>query len=197
MVYWTAYYISLFCSKIFFPIFSHGLENLPQQGAYILASNHVSNLDPVILRLSTKHKLNFLAKEALFTNKIFGALLMCLGAFPIRRDSADVGALKEAIRRLKKGHPLLIFPEGTRKVESKENHPGIGFIVAKSGVPVIPAYIIGSDQVLAPGQKIPLRRKVSVFYGKPISFHNPGSYQEMTNQIVNDIYALTPPVINS
>ena len=124
MVYWTAYYIALFCSKIFFPIKTTGREHLPRQGGYILASNHVSNLDPVILRLSTKQKLHFLAKESLFKNKIFGALIACLGAFPIRRDSADIGALKEAIRRLKKGHPLLVFPEGTRKVEQKENHPG-------------------------------------------------------------------------
>lgn len=192
MVYWTAYYIALLCSKIFFPITSHGLENLPRQGGYILASNHISMLDPVIVRLSTKHKLNFLAKDSLFKNKIFGAFIARLGSIPIRRDSADVGALKEAIRRLKEGKPLLIFPEGTRKVTEKENHPGIGLIVAKSGVPVIPAYVSGSDHVLALGQKMPRRRQVSVFYGKPILFNSADSYQEMTNQIISEIYALGP-----
>ncbi len=166
---------------------------MPSKGAFLLASNHVSNLDPMILGITTGRRLNYMAKDSLFKG-IFSYILPRLGAFPIKRNSADTGALKECFRRIREGGPLLLFPEGTRhgSPEEKKALAGVGFLAQKANVPVIPVFIEGSQKALPPGAKFPKRSQVRVFYGKPIHFKEKMEHEAVAGQVMNAIRALSP-----
>ncbi len=192
MFYWVGYFFWLLVSTIFFPIHPIGRENLPRKGAFILASNHESNLDPMIVGLCCSVRLSYMAKNSLFKNKFFAFVLHHVGAFPVKRDKSDVGAIKEAMKRLKAGCSLLLFPEGTRKKNTavSEPYPGIGLIAVKSALPVIPVHINGSQEVLPHGSVFPRRHRVTVIFGKPCKFSPDASYHEISQMIMRDIQNL-------
>ena len=114
MLYWTAHYLFCLLRMIYFPITLYGRENIPARGSFIFASNHLSNLDPMLLGLCSGRRLSYMAKDSLFKNKIIGFILSLVDAFPINREGPDVRALRESLRRLKAGRPLVVFPAGTR-----------------------------------------------------------------------------------
>ncbi len=159
---------------------------------FIIASNHISNMDPFILGLASRRRLSYVAKESLFYSKLLRYLLYRVDAFPIKRGGADFRAMRETLRRLKKGAPVVLFPEGTRQIAGVERkvHEGIGFIVAKAGVPVIPAYIKDSDKVLPPGSKILKRHRVTVFFGEPLHFTKHQSYADIAHQVMEKVSSL-------
>ena len=192
MFYWFIRYCVLGLSKIFFPFKVYGLDNIPAEGAFVYASNHISYLDPVVLAISCRRRISFVAKDTLFKNKPFGLFLAHLDAFPIKRDSADIGAIKETLRRLKQGRAVLIFPEGTRVQDPahREVQSGIGMIVAKSGVPVIPVHVAGTSEVLPEGAKFFRRHEISIHIGEPINFSPELPYQTIAQQIMVQIDAL-------
>ena len=175
-----------------------GRENVPKKGAFVFASNHSSYFDPILLGASLYRSLNYMARENLFWKPLFGWAMRQVHAFPVKRDSGDLGALKQALRILKDGRPLVIFPEGTRSRDKtlRRAKPGIGFIVAKAGVPVIPAYIDGSLEALPGSLKTLNQHPVAVYIGKPINFDlNNGlkgkeAYQKISDEIMKSIAAL-------
>ena len=193
ITYCLLYPITWLVSFLFYPISIKGQKNIPRRGGFIFASNHVSNLDPVLLGMTAMtvgRPIHYLAKDSLFKNKIFGFVISNLGAFPIKRASADKDALKNCLKLLKGGAALVVFPEGTRKAKEKSKNalPGVGFIAVKSGVPVIPVRIVGSDAVLPPGKKFPTRRKIQIYIGSAITLCSPDDYQAVANQIQETIY---------
>ena len=192
MIYWVAYYIIKIFFKIFFPIRTTGFENIPPSGSYILASNHLSYLDPLIIGLSIPRRLSYLAKDSLFKNRIFGALLKQCGAFPVKRETSDIRSIREALKRIQKGEPLVFFPQGTRKasLENVKVYSGIGFLVAKTRVPVIPIKITGSDQALPPGRRFLKRHLVFIHFGKPLEFAKEDVYQQVASRIMSTIESL-------
>lgn len=192
MVYWIGYFLTQILCLIYCPRKIYGKENIPARGGFILASNHISNVDPNILGSSFFRRLSYVAKESLFKNKFLSFMLHQVGAFPINRDTADLGAIKETLRRLKQGSPVLIFPEGTRTREasSREVQAGIGLIAVKSGVPVIPAFVEDSDKVMPPGSKFFKRHLVKVYFGKPLYFTKGQPYQDIAQQIMAAILSL-------
>lgn len=169
-----------------------GRENIPKKGGFILASNHVSNLDPVIVGVSCARKLNYMAKQELFANFYFGRLLYAVGAFPVKRSIGDISALKEAIKRVASGKGLLLFPEGGRRNQAEELKPqaGVGFLAVKTGVPVIPAFVRGTEIALPKGAKRIKPVKVSVCFGKKIFPDKNMSYQEITQVVMDNIMQL-------
>jgi 1-acyl-sn-glycerol-3-phosphate acyltransferase len=177
--------------KIFLRFEIKGSENIPEKGGFILASNHLSNLDPIALGAACPRKLNFMAKDSLFRNSLFSWILERVGAFPLKRNSADPSALKEAITRLSKGEALVVFPEGTRRKGTSHNsaQPGVGFLVAKTNSPIIPSYIKGTDLVLPKGYKFIRLRKISVYFGKQISLERSEShnYQDIADKTMYGI----------
>ena len=192
MVYWISYVIIKLLSKIYFPCTFYGKEHLPRKGAFLIASNHLSNLDPIILGISLWRRFSYIAKDSLFKNKVLSFFLFQVGAFPIKRDTADFRAIRESLRRLRLGCPLILFPEGTRGVgREKKPQAGIGLIAGKSQLPVIPALIEGSDQVLPPKARKLKRHQVIIKFGPPIHFSPQQSYEEMTQEIMNHIYYLS------
>jgi len=195
MFYWFAHGIFAIFSKIMFPITVTGREHIPVRGRFILASNHRSNLDPMILGLASGHRLNYVAKDSLFRNKFFRVILRLVGAFPIKRNTSDFRALREALRRLQTGFGLVIFPEGTRKAVGKNKKPqqGIGLIAVKSKSPVIPLFISGSENVLPAGSKKMRYSRITVTFGPPHSYDDERSYPDIAREIMEQISALSRP----
>lgn len=184
--------LAVFICRIFFRVNVHYEENIPKKGGFILASNHLSYLDPVILGVASPRRLNFMARHDLFLNPFFGWFIFSLGAFPVKRDSADSSAMKEAIRRLKSGEALVLFPEGTRAVDrvSSQPQPGIGFLAAKAGVPVVPAFIKGTDVAMPKDAKSIRPARIDVYFGRQISVEGRSPYQKIALDIMENIRRL-------
>lgn len=132
-------------------------------GGAILAVNHKSNWDPVIAALATPRKMRFMAKKELFSNKLFGKLITHFGAFPVERGRGDIGAIKAAMKMLKDGEMILIFPEGTRVRKDKESKAKTGAVMlaTHSDVPIIPVYISGKYRWMS---------KITIKFGDPVSY---------------------------
>jgi len=116
--------------------------------------------------------VSFFARASLFENRYFGWLIRALHAFPVRRGEADVGAMKEAIKRLKEGYAVNVYPEGTRSEDGSlgEIKPGIALIVRRGGVPVVPVIISGAWRAWPKGHKLPVVfRPIRVMYGEPLA----------------------------
>jgi 1-acyl-sn-glycerol-3-phosphate acyltransferase len=150
---------------------SHGAENVPASGGCILASNHASFLDPTVIGVCAPRFLRFLARSTLFRFRWSAWWLNGVGAVPLDRDRGDVAALRTSVRVAKKGSALMLFPEGTRSLdgELQAAKPGVGFLVAKAGVPVVPVYVAGSFDAYPKGARWIRPRKVHVYYGPPIT----------------------------
>ena len=151
-----------------FRLNASGVEKLPADGGYVLAANHVSNLDPwpLGLPLWPRRFLRFMAKSELYWWPL-KAVLDRVGAFPVRRGQRDVAAIETAVRLAREGHVVTMFPEGTRRtkglVKRFEARPrsGAARIALEAGVPLVPAAVSGTDRLLRLG---PLR----VAYGSPV-----------------------------
>lgn len=152
---------------------SHGAENVPASGGCVLASNHASYLDPPIVACGLKHRVvRFMARDTLFAGRFRNWFFHGIKCVPLDRTRGDVAALRKGIQLLKEGEVLGLFPEGTRSPDGqlKPAKGGIGFLIAKAGVPVVPIYVGGTFEAFPKGAKHIKRGKVSVYYGQPISF---------------------------
>ena len=150
---------------------AYGAELVPDSGGVLIVSNHQSYIDPVLLGTAIKNRpLSYLAKSELFENRYFGFMIRNMNAFPVRQGAGDVGAVKETIRRLQEGHALNVFPEGSRTPdgELQPMQSGIGLIVRRAGVPVVPAAIVGSYEAFPRHAKFPRRRPVRLQFGPPM-----------------------------
>ena len=132
---------------------------IPSEGGVILASNHLSNADPVLLGLASKRRLNYMAKSELFSNKFAARIITALGAFPVERGAGDGRAIETGEDILKQGNVMTIFIEGTRTKTGKllPFHAGSFKIAQRGNAPVVVAAIQGSEKV---GRNFPFRRTV-------------------------------------
>jgi 1-acyl-sn-glycerol-3-phosphate acyltransferase len=174
--------------KIFFRLKITGAENCPKNGPLIVASNHASFFDPLIAGFAVPRELNFMARNSLFRNKIFGKMISLVNAFPVKREGADLGAMRLAIDKLCHGKAVLIFPEGTRSRDGNLGSPraGIGLLAASSGANILPCYIKGSIKALPKGAIFPRFKKIAVYIGKPIKLDKNGSGREYYTQIAEN-----------
>ena len=139
-----------------------GAENVPLQGPLIVAANHVSNFDPPLLGVAMPRQIWYMAKKELFAIPVLGPVISRLGAFSVDRQAGGTAALRGALRMLKEGRAVGMFPEGGRNVEGdKEVKSGVAFLAAASGAPVVPAAIVGTRGLR------PFRR-VTVAFGEPL-----------------------------
>jgi len=155
--------------KIFWRMEIIGIENLPESGGLIIASNHVSYLDPAVLVASLNRKIYFIAKKEIFKNTFVSFILKNMNAFSVDRENVDMLAFKKAIDILREEKVLGIFPEGTRSSngELQELKLGAIKIAMKTGVPILPVGIIGTHKIYPRGIKFPIlfKHKIIVKYG--------------------------------
>ncbi len=148
-----------------------GWEKVPEGGA-ILAGNHVSHLDPVLLWCSMRRPAHFVAKIELWDIKPLGWFLDRVWAFPVRRGTADREMITTASNLLSGGELVGMFPEGTRSHdggdELGEAHGGVAFLALRTGVPVVPVGIAGTDRAFPRGAKYPRLSPVTIRYGEPV-----------------------------
>lgn len=170
MIYALTKVVSAILFAILFRFRTSGRELVPD-GAMVLVSNHQSYLDPVAVGLAMPRPVYFIAKEELFRIPVFGWYIRKLHAFPIKRGVADRQVMKTALKHLRQGRPVLIFPEGTRHRDDglADGFPGAAFIAYKAGVPLVPTAIKGIGDVFPPGTRFPRFPRVSVAFGKPIT----------------------------
>jgi 1-acyl-sn-glycerol-3-phosphate acyltransferase len=157
-------------SVIFFRLRVFHQRNVPMRGGVLIVSNHQSYLDPVLLSLGLERPVSFMAHRTLFRVAPFRWLITTLNAFPLARGGLDIAAIREAVRRLREGWCLLVFPEGTRTSDGTiaPLRPGILAIAERADVPIVPALIDGAFQAWPRGAS-PRPGEVNVLYGRAIS----------------------------
>lgn len=170
-------------------------SNEPQNAPYIICSNHVSNIDPVILGASTKKPIRYMAKSELFKIPVLAQIIRLLGAYPVDRKKADVGAIKKTIDILRNGEIVGLYPAGKRL---KKKHPkyasvknGASMIACKAKVGVLPVALITKNY------KISLFNKKTIVIGEYIPYEKinslltePGEYKPVTDFIYGSILNL-------
>lgn len=150
---------------------TYGIENVPEDGGVLLIANHQSYLDPILVAVRLKRPVSFFAKSELFENKFFGGLIRNLHAFPVRQGAGDIGAVRQAVQKLKEGHVLNLYPEGSRTEDGNllPIQPGVALIAKKAGVPIVPVVVEGSFKVWPCTRKFPKPGRVKVLYGPALN----------------------------
>lgn len=170
------FWIGAMLSRAIYRVFGRweiiGRENVPRTGGVILTPNHVSYSDPPAVGCALGRQVHYMAKLELFKIPILGLLIKSTGAFPVKRGTADRAALRKAIEIVQSGGVICLFPEGKRSLDGTllPAESGIGMIVLKSRVPVVPVALIGTEKMLPPHSFFFHFARVRVVYGKPIAF---------------------------
>jgi len=147
-----------------------GVENVPATGAFVLAPVHRSNVDFALTSLVTPRPMRYMGKDSIWKSRLLGRFVTMLGAFPVHRGSADRDALKACIDIVRGGSPLVMFPEGTRQTGPavQELFDGTAYVAAKTGVPIVPMGIGGSEAMMPKGAKLLRPSKLVLVVGGPI-----------------------------
>jgi 1-acyl-sn-glycerol-3-phosphate acyltransferase len=183
-----------------------GADNIPASGGAILASNHLSFVDSIFLPLMVPRGVTFVAKAEYFNGtkpmqRVAAAYLRATKQLSVDRSVAGsaMEMLQAALRLLDEGRLFGIYPEGTRSPDGRlyRGRSGVGYLALKSGLPVIPVAMSGTDHVLAPGHVLPSLAKIRISVGKPLIFEpvkdEPVSAQrrEVADQVMRSIQALS------
>jgi 1-acyl-sn-glycerol-3-phosphate acyltransferase len=154
--------------RTWFRIRLEGQEHIPETGPVILASNHRSNMDPVLLASAVERPVAFMAKAELFVPPL-GWIMRWIGQFPVRRGGIDREALRRTDAVLARGSMLGLFPEGTRGDGTFSSvHPGLAYIVVRQQCPVLPVVIIGTERVRRRFGWLPFASPVTIVIGPPV-----------------------------
>ncbi|WP_371679848.1 lysophospholipid acyltransferase family protein [Streptomyces sp. NBC_01276] len=156
-----------------------GLENIPAEGAAIVAGNHLSFSDHFLMPAILKRRITFLAKAEYFTGpglkgRLTAAFFRSAGQIPVDRSGKDAGqaALREGLGVLARGELLGIYPEGTRSHDGRlyKGKVGVAAMALGAGVPVVPCAMVGTFEIQPPGRRIPKIRRVTIRFGAPMEF---------------------------
>ncbi len=165
--------------KLLFRPWVEGEENIPESGAAIFASNHLSFSDSIFLPLVVPRRMTFLAKADYFTGsgikgRLTAAFFRGVGQLPVDRSGGGAGeaALRSGLRVLRRDELLGIYPEGTRSPDGRlyRGRTGVARMALEAGVPVLPVAMIGTDKAQPTGKKIPKLMRIGVKIGKPLDF---------------------------
>jgi cytidylate kinase len=146
-----------------------GAENIPKHGGVIVAPNHRSLIDHPAVGVITRRQVWFMGKSELFRNKWAGRFLRAMGSFPVNRGRPDRASLQTALDLLASGEVVGIYPEGTRRPDARfeEVEDGFAYIALKSGVPIVPIAVSGTEAVFPKGKKLPQLVKIRIHVGEP------------------------------
>lgn len=156
-------------ARVWFRVSARGTANVPTEGPFILSPVHRSNLDFLLVLVCTKRRMRFLAKDTLWKG-VWGRIFTALGGIPVARGSADREALQTCVEVIRNGEPLVVFPEGTRQTGPvvQELFDGAAFVQSRTGVPIVPVGIGGSETAMPKGAKFIRPHKVVVVVGHPL-----------------------------
>jgi 1-acyl-sn-glycerol-3-phosphate acyltransferase len=162
-------YFGFAVSKLVWRIEFHGTENIPQNldSGLLVAPNHQTYFDPVWVCLPIKRKYRFMAWDKSFEWFLIGDFIRYLGAFPVNLERGTKAAFKEAVKSLRSGATLIVFPEGEREFSDGKALPfkaGAVKIAMAAGVPILPVTIRGAHEIWAQDMKFPRPGKVEIFY---------------------------------
>ncbi len=178
--------------KLFYRLSVSGRDRL-SDGPMLIVANHTSYLDPVIIGLAVPRRpVAFMAKEELFKVPMLGWYIRKLGAFPVKRNTADRQAIKSAVNILRRGEIVCVFPEGGRNRERlAEALPGAALLALKTKTPILPAAISGADQVWTGTSRRPRFPKIQVKFGRPFEIDaaqdKKTALTDATKKIMDDI----------
>ncbi|MFC8447990.1 lysophospholipid acyltransferase family protein [Kitasatospora sp. NPDC057223] len=176
-----------------------GLENVPRKGGVILASNHLSFIDSVVIPLTAPRRVHFLAKAEYFTGTgLKGALsrgfFEAIGAVPVERGTyrSAQASLQSALEILEADKAFGIYPEGTRSLDGRlyRGKTGVAWLALTAGVPVVPVALEGPEQILPVGRRLPRIRKVTVRFGAPLDFtelHGKARSAQARRQVTDEV----------
>jgi len=177
-----------------------GLEHWVK-GPALIAANHASFLDPPLVGSACPEQIAYLARRDLFHNMLFRVICYGVGAIPVERNAADFGSIKRVLGTLRQGKKVLLFPEGVRTFDGRcgAPMPGVGFLVHRSQVPVIPTYIHGTYRAWPRHRRFPIPARTVVVFGEPIRFGAEAAtrptretYEAIADEIMARIRALKP-----
>ncbi len=174
-------------SVVLFGLTAFGRKNVPNKGPFLLVSNHQSYLDLFLITSCLGCEITYLVREELFKSFIFRILTFPFRRISIRRAEADLSAIKETVKTLKSGMPVMMFPEGTRTKDGKLSHFRGGFtlIAQEANVPIVPTLVMGAYQILPRGRFLPCPGRVRVFFLESVS---PDSdRRKLLDQIVSSL----------
>ncbi len=202
IVYNIFYTLAKWLAKLCFDFRVVHPERIPESGGLILAVNHQSYFDPPLAGICSRRGVYYLARKTLLEWPFFGPLFPAMNVIPVDRDGNDMSALKGVIRIIREGNGVVLFPEGTRSPDGhlQPGRAGIGFVVAKTGAPVLPMRIFGSHEAFPKGTRKINLHPITVVIGEPIHFRpeelKPATretYQALSDRVMTAIAALELP----
>lgn len=169
-LYWALRAIIRLVARFYLRTRMVGAERLRIEGAFIIAPVHRSNLDGPLVNSRCPRKVRSLAKIEMFKGKVGTWISAMIGSFPVHRGAGDRRSLQAAVGLLRRGEPLLVFPEGTRHSGRQvgEIFGGAAFLAARTGVPILPVGIAGTEEAMPPKAKFLRRVPVSIVIGEPL-----------------------------
>ncbi len=180
MFYWATIYLL----RVLFPLFTRfkvkGQERIPRQGSFLLVSNHISHFDPPVFSAACPRAIDWAGSEILFRSAIARFYFARSNVIKVRQYEADAGALRESIRRVRKGRCVGLFPEGGIRCGEKSVlgsrvhlYEGASIIAMMSGSPILPCLVMGSDRLYNP-RSLLRRPSIWVRFGNPIPVQGEG-----------------------
>lgn len=178
-----------------------GIENVPRKGGVILASNHLSFIDSVVIPLTAPRRVHFLAKAEYFTGtglkgRLSKGFFEAIGAVPVERGTyrSAQASLESALEILEGGKAFGIYPEGTRSLDGRlyRGKTGVAWLALTAGVPVVPVALEGPEQILPVGKRVPRLKKVTVRFGEPLHFdelHGQARSLKARRQVTDEVMA--------
>lgn len=182
--------------KTLFGFRVQGQEMVPTDGAVIIASNHISLLDPPVVGAAIPRETHFLAKKELFKNRLLAWIIKAYNTVPVSRGRPDRAALRRIAELLRQGHAVLLFPEGTRGPGGTllSGKLGVGKLAVEAQVPIVPAYICSSNRLR---QTLFRKRRLTVSFGCPIPRNwigtlgqDKSAYRQIVQEVMQRIEAL-------
>jgi 1-acyl-sn-glycerol-3-phosphate acyltransferase len=185
-------YVALALARVLWGYGRSGADEIPLDGPVIIACNHLSNWDPILVGLACPREVHFMAKEELFRNRTLGWLIRIYNALPVRRGVMDRRALREASQVLRNGEVLVMFPGGTRDSSGEVRDPkaGVGFIASRNEAPVVPAHITGTNRL---SEAFLRRSRVRVAFGRAMTIAGTATgdeYREFSRRVADAIGGL-------
>ncbi len=199
MLYSILRWLTLILAKTLFRLRVVGAERIPREGALIFAPNHVSFLDIPMLGAVTPRSLHFIGRSGLFKNPFIGWLYRHLNGIPLQNNHSPAGGLRPAIKLLRQGRCVVLYPEGRRSKSGtlQQAQPGVGMLASVGGVKVVPVFIEGTEKVLPVGSARIRFHPVTVYIGEPIEFSGKREesgekdrYLEISRQVMEQITSL-------